>query len=347
MFFTDHTSLHPAISIHKIGNKGSGESLFLSDQPSSVSEELTADLLQYFSSGFKQQEYYRFYHDTSLSMNEVYQYASDIFEDPECLHQRSMDIAKHLYNQSLHPKIKSGEFYVAYFKEVAIEGITCDAIGLFKSEDKDVYLEVKKTTTSYHIDRQEGINIDKAEKGCIIFNREAEEGYIVALTDRSNRGTEAMYWKDDFLGLMIMNNDYHQTQQFLHIAKQYVTQQLTEEFEVEKADQIDLLNRSVAYFKENETFEKDDFVKEVFYDEKVMQSFRQFDQQCQDELQIRIDDSFTISDQAVKKQSRIFKSVLKLDKNFHIYIHGNREMIQQGVDENGKKYYKLYYENES
>ena len=58
-------------------------------------------------------------------------------------------------------------------------------------------------------------------------------------------------------------------------------------------------------------------------------------------------DNFEISAQAVKQQARAFKSVLKLDKNFHIYIHGNREMIEQGIDENGRKYYKIYYEHKA
>jgi len=49
----------------------------------------------------------------------------------------------------------------------------------------------------------------------------------------------------------------------------------------------------------------------------------------------------------VKKQARIFKTVLKLDKNFRIYIHGNRELIEQGVEKDGRKYYKIYFEQES
>ena len=58
--------------------------------------------------------------------------------------------------------------------------------------------------------------------------------------------------------------------------------------------------------------------------------------------------SFEISAQAVKRQARVFKSVLKLDKNFHIYIHGDRELIEKGFDETvGKHYYKLYFEQES
>jgi len=39
--------------------------------------------------------------------------------------------------------------------------------------------------------------------------------------------------------------------------------------------------------------------------------------------------------------------VLKLDKNFHIYIHGDRNLIEQGEEPDGRKFYKIYYEEES
>ncbi len=38
----------------------------------------------------------------------------------------------------------------------------------------------------------------------------------------------------------------------------------------------------------------------------------------------------------------MFKSVLKLDKNFHNYIHRDRNKIEQAVDEKGRKYYNIY-----
>ena len=31
--------------------------------------------------------------------------------------------------------------------------------------------------------------------------------------------------------------------------------------------------------------------------------------------------------------------------NFHIYVHGNRSLLEQGEDEKGK-FYKVYYEEE-
>lgn len=90
-----------------------------------------------------------------------------------------------------------------------------------------------------------------------------------------------------------------------------------------------------------------EFEEEVFQDSGIIKSFRNFDNSYRQENEIDITDSFDISPQAVKKQARVFKSVLKLDKNFHIYIHGNRDMIEQGVDKDGRKYYKIYYDQES
>ncbi|MCF8254901.1 MAG: nucleoid-associated protein, partial [Bacteroidia bacterium] len=128
----------------------------------------------------------------------------------------------------------------------------------------------------------------------------------------------------------------------------FVTKQLTEEYEVSKADQIDLLNKSVSYFKDNERFDQKEFSQSVFGDhEGLITSFKDFKEQTQKEYEIELLDNFDISDQAVKKQAKIFKSVLKLDKNFHIYIHGNKNMIEKGVEPDGRKYYKIYYTEEN
>jgi hypothetical protein len=79
---------------------------------------------------------------------------------------------------------------------------------------------------------------------------------------------------------------------------------------------------------------------------EVIESFNRYKSAYQQERDIDIADDFTISDSAVKKQSRIYKSVVKLDKNFHIYVHGNSNLIRQGADGNGK-FYKIYYKEEN
>jgi hypothetical protein len=131
------------------------------------------------------------------------------------------------------------------------------------------------------------------------------------------------------------------------LTKNFITEQIPAEYEVSKADQIDYLNRSVDYFKKHDNFEKEEFAKEVFQSKEVINSFNSFDELYSQTNQIEVNDSFAISPQAVKKQARVFKSVLKLDKNFHIYIHGDKELIEQGVEQDGRKFYKIYYTDES
>lgn len=336
-----------SVSVHKVGNKAADEPLFTSQHPLDADEELKIVLTQYFLTNFKSEEYYRLYHDSDLMMNEVYHYVSRIFEDNAQLHDQSKHLARHLFNQSLHPKIKGGEFYVALFKNCFWNGESVEAVGLFKSENKDVFLEVETHLEGVEIESKEGVNINKLDKGCIIFNIEKENGYFLSIIDNTNKGNEAQFWKDDFLNVLILNNEFHQTGEFLSLTKKFVTDQIKEDFDISKADQIDLLNRSVHYFKSHQSFDQKEFEEEVFAHENVIESFRNFNREYREENAIEIPESFDISMGAVKKQARIFKSVLKLDKNFHIYIHGDRNLIEQGIENDGRKFYKIYFNNET
>ena len=90
----------------------------------------------------------------------------------------------------------------------------------------------------------------------------------------------------------------------------------------------------------------EEFTNEVFAQSEVIDSFNKYKENYEQDRDLEIADSFTISEAAVKKQVRAFKSVIKLDKNFHIYVHGNRNLIEQGEDEKGK-FYKVYYQEEN
>lgn len=50
----------------------------------------------------------------------------------------------------------------------------------------------------FEISSESGVSINKVDKGCLIFNIEKENGYIVAVVDNTNKGAEAKYWTDDF-----------------------------------------------------------------------------------------------------------------------------------------------------
>lgn len=345
MIYCENSAINN-ISVHFVGNKMNNDLCQLSESAIQINENDKALLVRYFIASFlNTSEYFNLYHEADLTLNEVYVYASKIFDNPETLHEQSVNLAKHLYEKSNHPKIKGGEFYVVYFKDCIVDGETVDAVGLFKSENKDTFLKVYPSGDGFEIESQQGININKLDKGCLIFNTDRENGYVVAVVDNTNKGAEAQYWIDDFLHVRQRRDEYYNTQNLLSMTKNFVTKELPNRFEVSKADQVDLLNKSVKFFKEKDTFDMDEFANEVIGQPEVIDSFNRFRDDYARDRDIEFADSFTISDSAVKRQARVFKSVIKLDKNFHIYVHGDRNLIEQGEDDKGK-FYKVYYKEE-
>lgn len=337
------------IAIHRVGNKTNGEEITLSKSLLDTDDnQLRQLLIKFFLQPLTNAEYHSFTSaDGDFKQNPLFALALELFSDSKTFHPASVSIAKQLYELSVHPQIKAGDLFVAYFSSIVNDDELVDAIGIFKSETRQPFLKINATSGDFALLYEDGINIEKLDKGCIILNTHQHDGFKVCIIDKSNK-TEAQYWKDDFLSLKPCDDSYHTTKQFMDIAKNFVTTQLKEEFEVSKADQIDLLNRSVDYFKTNDTFDKRDFEKQVFEHPSVIESFRKFDETFSEAHDLDVADTFTISPQAVKKQSKIFKSVLKLDKNFHIYIHGDKELIEKGFDKDkGMNFYKVYFKDEN
>ncbi len=336
------------LAVHYVGNKAEDEGIKLSNDVLHVTDEnIRALLQQYFLSAFKSGEWYHLHHEAGLEMNETYNFASHIFDDTDTFYAQSVNYARHLYEQSTHSRVKPGELYVALFSGVIVDNEEMNAIGLFKSESKETFLKVSQTNDNYSINEDQGINIHKLDKGCMIFNTNREEGYLVALVDTAGKGSEAVYWKDDFLCVMPRADEYQHTKNALNMTRSFVLEQLPQQYEVSKADQADLLNKSVKFFKENESFTFDDFAEEVMQQPEVIQSFNDYKNQFTAEREVALPNEFDINGQAVKQQSRNFKSVIKLDHNFHVYIHGDRDKITKGVDPStGLNFYQLFFEKE-
>jgi len=339
------------LAIHRVGNKLKDEFYLLSDKPVDVSDGVLSQLLMhYFLSPFtKLNEVFRLSHPSDTrSLNEVFHFSSTFFSGELEFLELSKHLSKHLFEVSSHPNIKGGELYIVHLREVQLEGEVHEAIGIFKSENKEAYLKISPVQGAFDLGyEQEAININKLDKGCLIINAEPDEGYKVLVIDQTNRQQEAVYWKDDFLGVRVRNDAFNQTGNFLKVYKKFVNEELDETFELERADKIDLLNRSMDYFKNKETFKQEEFAEEVLGNPQAAGLFKDYRQQFEAEFESPMGDQFTISSQAVKKANATYKSVLKLDKNFHIYVHGKRELIEKGYDEEKEmNYYTLYFNEE-
>lgn len=333
------------IIVHKVGNKINQEGLFLSSQELELTEDIKEELSDFFLGAFKSEEQFEFYSETYLVNNPVYSSVSEIFEDKSKLVWESENIAKHLYEIVENPRVQGGELFICYFEGEQTDGRRIDSIGIFKTEKKLPFLKINSgENDDYIIEKDFGIGLSKLDKGAIIYNNAKETGFVLSVVDNNKNG-DMYYWFEDFLKVRQRDNDYFHTQETLSVYKDYITKQLPQEFEVSKADQADFLNKSIHFFKEKEAFNFDEFTNEVLEDQRVIESFSNYKSDYEQEMQISVSEDFAINPMAVKKQQRYFKSVIKLDKNFHIYVHGDRKMIETGQDEKGK-YYRLYFEKE-
>ena len=332
---------------HHVGNKNRDENVSLSNETSILKDEQTLGfLLKYFLQQFQPIDFQQFTHTIDLGMNEVYTLVRKMFSNNMDFIPESQNIAKLLYEYSDHPKIKSGELNVVLFSNVLFGNESLDAIGIFKSESNVPFLKMHENNQNFSIEHEFGFELKGIDKACIVFNVDRSEGYQALVIDNTNKSLDAQYWVDGFLKLKACNDDYNNTKDILKITKEFVTKKLSEEYDVSKTEKIDLLNRTMDYFKNNEDFDKDEFEQNVFQNKDVINSFQDFDNSFREDNDLEGNSSFQISNQAVKKQNRAFKSVLKLDKNFHVYIHGDKNLIEKGRESDGRKFYKIYYENE-
>lgn len=348
MTHIDSVQLEQVI-VHKVGNPTRGEQLKLSANPLTLNDAIVRKLLSaYFLGAFNEHEQYRFTHLSSLAMNEVYSYVSGLFDKPGNFVPYSAQLAQFLYSKSTHARVKEGELYVVRFSNVPFGTEYTDAVGIFKSERKETFLKVFPHGESWEVIAEDGININKLDKGCLVFKQNREEGYVVCVVDTANKQNDTQYWVNDFLQVTRCANSYHYTDAALGMCKLFISNELSEKFTVNKSEQIDMLNRSMDYFKTREEFKFTEFAEEVLHHPEVIDSFTQYKQTYEVARQVVMEDQFDIHLSAVKKQQRVFKSVLKLDRNFHVYIHGRRDLIEKGYDaSSGRHYYKLFFEEES
>ncbi len=336
------------IVIHHIGNKFEGGKLSISANcflPEDA--DVLALLKSHFLSSFKKDAYYHFApYEEDLHNNPIYAAVGRTFEQDSAFYAESIRIAKQLFEQSNNPNIKPGELYIIYLKNCHIEEGICDAVGIFKSEAKETFLKIMMNQDSYQLASESGISIKKLDKACLIFNVNEQEGYKVSVLDKTNT-TEAVYWTSNFLGLLPYDDCYFQTTNYLNLCKSFVRDIYNETNDVARVDQIDMLNRSINFFKDADFFSEERFKEEIVKEPEVIQAFEQFKNQYEQENDVALSNHFEISDYAVKDEKKYFKHVLKLDKNFHIYIHGQRKYLKKGYDpDRDMNYYTLYFREE-
>lgn len=336
------------LSIHRVGNKSRNEALFLSENPFRTQDELMPLLKEFFLKSFREKEenYYQFAHAVDLEYNDMFNFASEIFTNPNQLHEVSKKITKHLFEQSNHPHIKNGEVYVAYLTNLNIDNQIVDAVGVFKSEVVSDFLQFEEKGSLLEMQLQQGISLNKLDKGCLIFNYKKEEGYKILTVD-SNR-YDARYWLEHFLSVDAFHDENFITKKYLKFCQDFAKDVI---FPAEdKKEEVMFMNRSMNYFAKNDAFEETNFLNEVIDNPDLIPEFKNYKVDRGEKYSIEDVTQFPIANAAVSDARKKIKSVINLDTNIQIKLdfinpESADKFVEKGWDEEKQMYYYLVYFN--
>lgn len=340
------------LTVHIVGNKLRQEGLELSKGQTAIGGDRLAELLyQHFLKPFATStSWHHFAHNSNLSFNEAYVYSKSIFSNHGSLLDVSTKLAHHLYENSVHPRIRRGEFFTLHVSNCNVDGTVVDAIGIFKAENKDTYFKVSAHENAYQIGLDEGISIHRMEKGCLIFNVDSESGYrLLVIDNHSKTGDEARYWKGQFLGVRELQTADSTTNKYIHLVKRVIDDSFSD---MAAEDRIKAQMKSIKYFESNSQFNSEQFAREVFSDwPQATEQYKEHRRKFQDDEGVGLPDTFDISNDAVERAMRTVKNIIRLDSNFEIIVKTNEaeafKNLERDYDQNrGMSYYKVYFVSE-
>ncbi|MBL7472659.1 nucleoid-associated protein [Robertkochia sediminum] len=337
-----------SLSIHKVGNKSKSEAIFYSEEPYRLNDEITSILKEYFFKPFREKEenYLHFTNEVDVEFNELYKICSEIFEDPASAHTNSKRIASHLFEQSNHPHIKSGELYVCYLTDVVLDNEKVDAVGIFKSELKHDFLEFEEDQNNLEIIIRQGINVNKLDKGALILNREKEEGFKILSIDSNRYDTK--YWLEKFLQVETTTDENFYTKKYLKFCQDFAKDVVLPA--EDKKEEVMFMNRAVNHFAKNDDFEETNFLNEVIDNPDLIPEFKHYKEDRGAKYSIEDVSNFPIANKAVSDARKKIKNVISLDTNIQIKMdfinpESAEKFVEKGWDEEKQMYYYLVYFN--
>jgi hypothetical protein len=337
-----------AIAFHQVGNKHHEADSFFSDSLFEGTEEEQSLLLSYFSKPFKEvTEVYRFQHHIQLSMNELYMCAANVFNGNDFL-QESINIVKHLYDQSEHPHIKTGEVFVVKFSNLLYQNEMCDALGVFKAERKEAFFNARQQAGELQLQVDKGIHAKKLDKGCIVIDRDKDDGFHVLTVDTNRYDSE--YWKEHFLNITYQKDNNYQTKSFISMCKDFAKEVI--ETHEGKKEQVNFMNQAMGYMATQEELNPKQFSNDLFADEASKEIFEDYQKQYANDNDQEWPERFEVSKSVLKEQKRKIKNQINLDTHIQIKLNFNNpesaeRFMEKGFDEErGMHYYKVYFNQE-
>jgi len=336
------------MSLAKVGNPVRQETVQTSKALCRFDDEEAELLTHCFLKSFRALELHQLFHHTDLEKNELFGYATAIFEDNGQLLEQGDRIARHLHAKSNHPNIKSGDLCIALINNIGMSGEAVQAISIVKSESKVPFLQISERDGDLVLTTEQGIYPDKIDKGCLILNHGRADGYSVYLFDKSGGNTQ--FWVREFVGAQPVTNDDFLTRRYSELCVAFAEKGLPEE--TPREERMAVASRAMSYMNETEEFDLEEFESSALEKPERIEQFQTFKHDYEEERGEPLKKSFSVSKKEAEKAEKRMKSRMKLDVGVTLqfssgFIHESDRFLDRGFDEEKRmEYVKIYFNRE-
>lgn len=329
--------------LQKVGHKVREEANIFASKTTEFDESKEEQLIPFLFGPFRKNlELKQFSHYTdNLEFNKVYNLCKSAFDEEIDFVDFSNEVLRTLYDQSLHPQIKSGEVFTVQLNNAQFDGISCKAIGIYKLENKSKFLRFdERETIDYNV--LKGYKLDKLDKGVLIIDAYRDEGFRVYTIDDNN--VESEFWTKNFLEVKPVTNPALQTKNFLQTINDFAIDVVLDK--TNRKDQAEFLSNSIDLLSNNE------FMNIEIVDETLGEYKEEFNQYLH-QRDIKLDKDFEVDSGVLITQAKKIKSEIKLDTGAKINLdllnsECAADNLERGYDDDKKMfYYKVYFNSEA
>lgn len=328
-----------AVSIQVVGNKTLGEGISYASQLSHLgqSDEFLKEMID---KNFDFISKKHFTYIESIDLNPAYNFIKRIFNNRDSLLKQSNNLAAYLYEQSIHPNIKCGEFYVIVATCEYLGGVH-ECVILLKNEKKEQFLSFESKGAVINVKTNYGMGIKNLDKGCIVINKDEQSGYVVYTVDKTNYGADAHYWIESFLHVEDSKDDsYNNSLKMLSVCTSFVRELKKTEDDIEYAKIASTIN---DIFSSGISIDMQTLIEKTCHNnqhkellEGLLRAAGADDESFPESIHSELN--------SIKRRSLTKLNTIKLGNDFELKILNPNGTIVTGKDDKtGMRFTKLFY----
>lgn len=217
------------------------------------------------------------------------------------------------------------------------------ALGFFFSNERKSFLANTETEAIV----LKGLPLSKPEYAAL-FIPENDSSWKLFVSEPGGQTALRTPWTLSLFPFQPCYQDSFHAKQFFQMCKSFSEDVLVKEKKNNREEQVAFLSESADYAAKKNEINFENFKADVLKEPGLVDAFEGYQEKYTASKGWNPPDQFAMTDVDQKQIRKFVKSVIKLDKNFHIYVHGNKERIERGFDEQKKlHYYTLWFDSEA